>query len=83
VEETKTDSYSTQVCFPPNIRVWLMIRVVNTIRSWLDVHYLEDQDASILDRVDQFVDALTAEGSGMMAKQLTNLVIRRVSHLFI
>jgi hypothetical protein len=27
------------------------------------------------------VDALTAEGSGMMAKQLTNLVIRRVSQV--
>ena len=56
--------------------------MVNTLRNWLDVHYLEDQDASMLDRVDQFTEALHAEGSVTMATQLSNLVIRRVSRTF-
>jgi son of sevenless-like protein len=59
--------------------VELIRRVVNTLRNWLDVHYLEDQDASMLDRVDRFTEALHAEGSVTMATQLSNLVIRRVS----
>lgn len=57
---------------------WLINRVVNTIRSWLDVHYLEAQDAHILNRVERFVESVAAEGSQITAKQLTNLVARRV-----
>jgi son of sevenless-like protein len=34
----------------------------------------------MLDRVDRFTEALHAEGSVTMATQLSNLVIRRVSH---
>jgi len=56
-----------------------MNRVVNTIRSWIDVHYLEEQDAAMLDRVEEFATALSAEGSLTMGKQLANLVARRVS----
>jgi hypothetical protein len=52
--------------------------VINTIRNLLDIHYLEDQDASMLDRVEQFVEALHAEGATTMATQLSNLVTRRV-----
>jgi len=57
----------------------LTSRVINTIRNLLDIHYLEDQDASMLDRVEQFVEALHAEGATTMATQLSNLVTRRVS----
>jgi hypothetical protein len=49
------------------------------IRNLLDIHYLEDQDASMLDRVEQFTVALHAEGATTMATQLSNLVTRRVS----
>jgi son of sevenless-like protein len=59
-----------------------MNRVVNTIRSWIDVHYLEEQDAAMLDRVEEFATALSAEGSLTMGKQLANLVARRVSRYF-
>ena len=52
---------------------------MNVIRNWLDIHYLEDQDASMLDRGDQFTEALHADGFATMATQLSNLVIRRVS----
>ena len=55
--------------------------MINTIRNLLDIHYLEDQDASMLDRVEQFVEALHAEGATTMATQLSNLVTRRVSPL--
>jgi len=57
----------------------LTSRVINTIRNLLDIHYLEDQDASMLDRVEQFINALHAEGATTMATQLSNLVTRRVS----
>ena len=61
------------------MHVELTSRVMNVIRNWLDIHYLEDQDASMLDRGDQFTEALHADGFATMATQLSNLVIRRVS----
>jgi len=64
-----------------SLRSSLTFRVINTIRNLLDIHYLEDQDASMLDRVEQFVEALHAEGATTMATQLSNLVTRRVSPL--
>lgn len=82
MDKTKTNSYSVTVRLRLRFGDELISRVVNTLRNWLDVHYLEDQDASMLDRIDQFTEALHAEGSVTMATQLSNLVIRRVSRTF-
>lgn len=54
-------------------------RVVNTIRSWLDTHYIEVQDAPILERVEKFAEDLQNEGSQTMSKQLQGLVARKAS----
>jgi hypothetical protein len=54
-------------------------RVVNTIRSWLDTHYIEIQDAPILERVEKFAEDLQSEGSQTMSKQLQGLVARKAS----
>lgn len=54
-------------------------RVVNTIRSWLDTHYIEVQDAPILERVEKFAEDLQNEGAQTMSKQLQGLVARKVS----
>lgn len=54
-------------------------RVVNTIRSWLDTHYIEVQDAPILERVEKFAEDLQNEGAQTMSKQLQGLVARKAS----
>lgn len=55
-------------------------RVVNTIRSWLDTHYIEVQDKPILERVEKFAEGLENEGTQTMSKQLYGLVARKASH---
>lgn len=56
-----------------------MDRVANTIRSWLDTHYISEEDEGILDRVEEFArTTLLTNGSELLSKQLLNLVDRRV-----
>jgi son of sevenless-like protein len=53
--------------------------VSNTIRSWLDVHYLAAEDADVLDRIEEFASTtLLDNGSELLSKQLVLLVRRRV-----
>ena len=54
-------------------------RVSNTIRAWLDTHYIAE-DRPILDRIAEFaLTTLVANGSELLSKQLLALVKRRVS----
>lgn len=59
-------------------------RVANVLRSWLDVHFMVDQDLPILDKLDFFasttmIDNIGSEMLSMLSKTLLNLVTRRVS----
>ncbi|ORY35356.1 hypothetical protein BCR39DRAFT_3332 [Naematelia encephala] len=70
---------------PTELETWkkmkqtpIRLRVSNTIRSWLDVHYLEAEDAPILDRIEHFAGVtLVANGSELLSKQLLTLVQRK------
>ncbi len=57
----------------------MLRRVANTIRSWLDVHYVEVEDLPVLPRIAEFArTTLIANGSELLSKQLLALVQRRV-----
>ena len=54
-------------------------RVSNVLRSWLDVHFLEAEDAVVLDPIENFASTtMAAEGSELLSRQLVALVQRRV-----
>lgn len=54
--------------------------MANTLKTWLEHHYMEEQDRNALDVVEDFATTtLMANGSDLMSKQLLQLVDRRVS----
>ena len=57
--------------------MWLMSSVFNTVRLWLENHYLEE-DSKLLDRFEDFANLLLSNGSPTMSKQLGAIVQRRV-----
>ena len=72
---------------PAELQNWKMaketpihLRVCNTIRTWLETHYLE-QDVVCLDRIEEFaMTDVQGSGSAGLAKQLINSVNKRREH---
>ncbi|BEJ03260.1 hypothetical protein CcaverHIS641_0104350 [Cutaneotrichosporon cavernicola] len=56
----------------------IRLRVANTLKTWLEHHYIEEQDRKALDVVEDFATTtLMANGSELLSKQLLQLVDRR------
>ncbi|GMK58437.1 hypothetical protein CspeluHIS016_0504690 [Cutaneotrichosporon spelunceum] len=56
----------------------IRLRVANTLKTWLEHHYIEEQDRNALDVVEDFATTtLMANGSELLSKQLLQLVDRR------
>lgn len=56
--------------------------VANVLKAWLEHHFMEDKDQDALNMVEDFATSLPVDGNGstgLMAKQLMQLVERRVS----
>ncbi|KAK8854953.1 hypothetical protein IAR55_003693 [Kwoniella newhampshirensis] len=56
----------------------IRLRVANALRTWLERHYIEETDAVVLDKIEDFASTtLLANGSELMSKQLLTLVAKR------
>ncbi|KAL1407333.1 cell division cycle-related protein [Vanrija albida] len=54
----------------------IRLRVVNTLKTWLDQHFVEGQDEELLVKVEAFAQARTVGAKEMLVRQLDTLIGR-------
>ncbi|TXT13115.1 hypothetical protein VHUM_01516 [Vanrija humicola] len=58
----------------------IRLRVVNTLKTWLDQHFVEGQDEEVLAKVEAFAQARTVGAREMLVRQLETLIGRSRRH---
>lgn len=51
--------------------------VANTLKAWLDNHYVEKEDSNVLNMIEDFTKVLMANGNELISRQLQALVERK------